>query len=300
MTQPTAWDPKTRGRLCILAAALLWSLSGAFVKSLPLDPYSIATFRSLSAGIFLAIVALPRGVRPSWSPIMAVMATAFTLMSYVFVRSMTQTTAANAIFLQYTAPVWMTLGSLLFLGERSDRRQWVVLGGSLAGVAVIVVGNLQSGGSHMAGIALGLLSGVTYAAVAICLRFLRGHDPIWMTTFNHLAAGLVLLFLGAASAAMGSGAGKIEFPSDPRTAATLIAFGTVQMALPYLLFAIGLRTVSPQEAGILTLTEPVLNPVWTYLAVGEIPSSATAIGGAILLTMLLARYLPGARAQREP
>lgn len=293
MTRSAAtWDPKTRGRFCILAAALLWSFSGAFVKSLPLDPYAIATFRSLSAGVFLAAIAFPRGVRPTWNPIMAVMVVAFTLMSYVFVKSMTETTAANAIFLQYTAPVWMTLGSLFLLGEKSDRRQWSVLAGSLAGVAVIVVGNLQAGGSQLVGIALGLLSGVTYATVAVALRYLRQHDPLWLTTLNHLAAGLILLGLGAVLAGAGS---QITFPVDPGTAVALIAFGIIQMGLPYLLFGIGLRTVSPQEAGILTLTEPVLNPVWTYLAVGEIPSAPTVVGGAILLAMLLLRYFPGAQ-----
>lgn len=296
MAPKTAFSQtKVFGRLCLLGAALLWSLSGAFVKSLDMDPHSVATYRSLSAGAFLGVIAVARGVRPSWNPIMAVMVAAFTVMNYVFIKSMTETTAANAIFLQYTAPAWMTLGSLLLLGETSDRRQWLVLSGSLLGIGVLIVGNLHAGASQLVGIGLGLFSGLTYAAVAISLRYLRHHDPLWLTIINHIGAGLILLTMGLMLEATSGPRGLLDFPREPRAAFGLILFGIVQMGLPYLLFGIGLRTISAQEAGILTLMEPVLNPVWTYLASGEIPSTGTIAGGAILVSMLLLRYFPKRR-----
>jgi drug/metabolite transporter (DMT)-like permease len=282
----------------ILAAAVLWSLSGLFVKSLQMPPAAVAMYRTLSAGVVLLLAAALFRSRITWSPAMLWMLAAFTVMNYVFVASMTYTTSANAIFLQYTAPVWMTLGSVVLLGESSDRRQWTVLAGSLVGVGVIVVGNLGAGGDHLLGIALGLVSGFMYAGVALSLRFLRNHDPLWLAALNHASAGLVLLGVNASLAWAGAAPwSNFAFPDDPRQGALLLAFGVVQMGVPYILFGMGMQRVSPQEAGVLTLVEPVLNPIWTALGAREIPSVATMAGGAILVSMLALRYAP--RARRE-
>ena len=281
------------GRLFIVSAALLWSTSGAFVKNLPLSPTTMAMYRALLAGIFLLALFVWRRGRPTFHPAMIGMMIAFASMNYVFIASMTFTTAANTIFLQYTAPFWMTLASVFILREQMDRRQFWAMAGTLIGVAVVVIGNRSASTGEQWGLILGLASGVFYAAVAVFLRFLRSHDPLWLTTINNLAAfaGLGIGQLLMISAGRG-GWNELAFPADPHQQLLLVLFGVVQMGIPYLLFGIGLRSVSPQEAGILTLVEPLMNPIWTYLSAGEVPSAPTLAGGGILLAALAVRYIP--------
>ena len=197
------------------------------------------------------------------------------------------TTAANVIFLQYTAPVWMFLMSIFLLKEPVDRRSLVALGFGAVGIVVIVGGGLNE---NPLGIGLALVAGITYGGIAVFLRALRQSDPYWLTVLNLGFSGAVLVPL------------LYFIPGAvPLTSLTisqfswLLVFGVVQMGIPYILFAKSLGHLTPQEAGILTLLEPALNPVCAYLAVGEMPSVATIIGGAIILCGLVSRYFPFSR-----
>jgi len=279
-----------RGRLCIALAAVLWSTSGAFVKLLsrdtalglntPLpDPLQLAFYRVLFAGLVLLPALRRRDI--SFRPVMVVMAVSFAVMNALFVSAMAQGSAANAILLQYTAPMWLYLASVWLLRESADRRSSQALVIGLIGIAVIVRGGWNEGQLPIVGIALG--SGVAYAGVLICLRVLRQASPRWLTVVNHLFGALALVPLLCLHA----------LPSlRPVQFGVLILFGAVQMALPYWLVSRGLRVVSPQEAGIITLLEPVLNPLWAYLVVGEVPPEATRAGGAFILAALVWRYWP--------
>lgn len=274
-----------RGRLLVAAAALLWSTSGVFVKNLDLPGGSIAMGRSLAAGVALAFVARLSGARVSFRPAMILMALAFMAMNYTFITSMTLTTAANTIFLQYTAPVWMALIGALWLREPVDRASALALVGAMIGIGVLIAGQGSFAEGDAMGIVLGLASGFFFALVTVCLRYLRSEDPLWLATVNHLAAGVILLTLGL------GGALDLRLPSSGQWT-TLALFGVCQMATPYVLYGMGLRTISPAEAGLLSMLEPVLNPIWTRLFAGEKPGSATVVGGAILLASITARYLP--------
>lgn len=299
MTAPSA----TQGRVCLALAALLWSLSGAFAKLLredtplhlnvpPVDPMSMAFWRVLFAGLALAPTLRPRDF--SFRGMMVVMVISFATMNALFVTAMAFGTAANAILLQYTAPMWMYLASVWWLGEPADRRSSVALGIGLAGIAVIVAGGYfdsppadTAAGNQLLIIVIALGSGITYAGVMICLRVLRDVSSRWLTVLNHLwgAAAVLPIILYM----------KLQTPTVPQLV-VLFLFGTIQMALPYWLVARSLRVVSPQEAGTITLLEPLLNPLWAYLVVGETPSVYTCAGGAFILGALAWRYWPtGAR-----
>ncbi len=158
----------------------------------------------------------------------------------------------------------------------------------MIGVAVIVLGGWGDNGKLVAaGIAVG--SGVAYAGVLIGLRVLRAASSRWLTIFNHLFAALAL----APSLAF-----FWKATPSPGQLVTLLLFGAVQMALPYWLVARGLRRVSSQEAGMLTLLEPLFNPLWAYLVYpqkSEIPSFYTLIGGVCILAALAWRYWPAGR-----
>jgi DME family drug/metabolite transporter len=275
---------------------MLWSTSGAFVKNFSLPGVTIAMYRSLAAGLALLLIVRVRRVSPTWQGMMIAMVATFAIMSAMFVVAVTKTTAANAILLQYTAPFWMLLASVLFLGEAVDRKSlWAVMG-AMIGIAILLAGQWHSEEDHRLGMLLGLGSGVTYAAIAIFLRMLRAHDPTWLAFLNHFGAG-VLMFVGiAAGIFAGAWSSDLLWPTPSAgELAMLTVFGVTQMAAPYVLFGMGLRSVSPQEAGILTLAEPLLNPLWTFLAAGETPSSWTVAGGSILMAMLLIRYIPRRR-----
>lgn len=286
-----------QGRLCVFAAALLWSLSGAFVKVLtqptalglgepPVPALIIAFYRTLFAGALLLLFVRRSDV--SFRPLMLVMVVSFATMNALFVSALSLGTAANAIILQYTAPVWMYVASVFLLGDPSDRRNTVALVIAMLGV-VVIVGDAwlspasEAASSEQAGIAalIALGSGVAYAGVVLCLRVLRGASSQWLTAQNHIFSALVLVPV-------------LWFEATPQwpQLICLIVYGTVALALPYWLVSRGLKVVSPLEVGTITLIEPVLNPLWAYLAAGDVPATSTYWGGALILAALLWRYVP--------
>lgn len=293
---PGFWSGPAAGRSCLALAAVLWSLSGAFTKLLTqptplhlhepqLSPLQIAFFRALFAGLVFLPTLRRADVR--WHLGLIPLASCFAAMNGLFVSALARGPAANAIILQYTAPLWLYLASIWLLREPAERRnaQALVLG--LAGIGLIAVGPLWSppeqglDPDQLPVIALALGSGLAYAGVLLCLRVLRGLPARWLTSWEHLCSAAALLpwVLG------------LPLPSG-RQLLLLLLFGTVQMALPYWLVARGLRAVSPQEAGLITLLEPLLNPLWAYLAspATEKITLPTLIGGSLILAGLLLRY----------
>lgn len=296
---PPAAPSLTRGRVCIAMAALLWSTSGAFTKLLtqptgwgldqpPVEPLSlgghqlpvqIAFYRALFAGLFLVPTLRPGQIR--FRPAMLWMGASFALMNALYISAQALGTVANAVLLQYTAPMWMYLACVWWLGEAPDRRNTVTLGLGMCGVAVIVAGGW--GGEQLTVVLLALGSGVACAAILLGLRVLRDLPSGWLTVWNHLwGAALLLPFVLALAA-----------PTLPQMA-LLVLFGSLQLGLPYYLMARGLRSVSPQEAGAITLLEPLLNPVWAYVVSPETeaPSVFTLVGGALIVGGLAWRYWP--------
>jgi drug/metabolite transporter (DMT)-like permease len=267
----------------VLGAAVLWSLSGAITKSIDLDGQTIAFYRGLFAGLVL-VPFVPRA-RRVFRPAMVPLGLVFGAMSGLFLGSMKATTAANAIYLQYTATFWVVPLGYVFLGERPDRRSMVGVVLAMLGIAVIVRYGHSGRGDEWKGIVLGLGSGVAYAGVVIGMRGFRGLDPVWLSAVNNLGGAVALL------AWMSATHGPPAIPTLPQAVA-LVAFGVIQMAIPYALFARGLREVGPAEAGLLALIEPILNPLWVVLVAHERPSLPTLAGGALLLAAVVVRYAP--------
>lgn len=291
MSAPAPTGPSlAEGRLCILLAAVLWSLGGALTKLLreptplglhlpPIDPLLIAAYRVLFAGLVLVPLLRPRDV--SFSPWMLFTVVAFALMNATYIGAISYGSAANAVLLQYTAPLWLYVIATACLGEKADVRGGVSLGLGLAGVAVLVAGGWRD--EQLAVVLLALASGVFFALILVGLRLLRDRSSVWVTVLNLLGGAAALVpFVW-----------HLPTPSWPQLA-TLVFFGGVQLGLPYLLMARGLRVVGTQEACTLTLLEPVLNPVWAYLASPgtEAPTVYTLLGGGCVLAALLYRYWP--------
>ncbi len=276
-------DSLVRGRTLVLVAALLWSLGGVLAKEIPLAGGPLAFYRSLVAGLVLWPLA-PRG-RRVFRPSMVPLGLIFGAMIGLYLASIKATTAANAIYLQCSAIFWTLPLSAVLLREKVDRRSVAGVAVALVGIALIVVKGRDGRPGEGMGIALGLASGITYAIVIVGLRMFRDLDAAWLASFVNLSgAGFLGLWLVATS-------GEITAPSL-QDWPLLIGFGVVQMGLPYVLFARGLRAVQAPEAALITLIEPALNPVWVWLRQGERPADATMIGGLILMVGVAVRFVP--------
>jgi drug/metabolite transporter, DME family len=282
-------SPHLTARLQLLAGAVLWSTGGFFIKEIDAGATSITFFRCLFAGLLLAPVVagrhFPRG------PDIIVSIVLFALLLGLYVGATKETTAANAIFLQYTAPLYVIAFAPALLRERLRSRDVLPFAICLGGIAVLFIGN--SGSGDVPGLLLGAGSGFFYGLFLIWLRRISYADPIAITFANCM--GVAVLFSFA----------LLKRDVDAEDLVLLFIMGAVQFALPYLLFTRGLREVESAEASLLALVEPVLNPVWVALFYGEEPTVATVVGGAIIIAGLAVRYSiirqsPQAEATAEP
>lgn len=264
------------GIAALLAAALLWSLNGPLIKLLDREqvhPATIACYRSL-LGAFVFVPWAWRGRRSlrqvHWGwPVAGVLT--FTLMTASFVYANTLTFAANAILLQYTSPIWVFLLSPLLLKERPGWTDGLALLVALAGTGIIFAGNPRG---HLAGLAAGLVAGLGYGALTVVLRGLRNVHPAMVVAVNALGSGLLLL---PAAALWG------QLLLTPYQITLMLLLALVQFTLPYLLFSWALQRVEAHRAALLLLIEAVLNPLWTFLVVGEVPPPGTLVGGPLIL-----------------
>jgi drug/metabolite transporter (DMT)-like permease len=200
-------------------------------------------------------------------------------MNVTYLVSLTNTTAANAIWLQAMAPLWVFLFSISLFRERVARRDLIPLVFGCLGVGTILAFEIR--GQAQFGVVCGLASGVTFALVLMFMRKLRSEDAAWLVALNHAVAALALLpwivYLGL-------------WPSLGQLA-VLAAFGALQMGIPYTFMLRGLRSIGTQEAAAIILIEPVLNPVWVFLFGLETPAWWTLVGASLILVGLLFRYV---------
>ncbi len=267
------------GRLFIAAAALLWSSGGLAIKLLPLPAVGVVFWRSLLAAVFLILVFRPsreRWRRASWTT-----AFIYAAMILSFVSATKMTTAANAIFLQYTAPVYVLLFAPLLLKEPFLRADAVTLAVSLAGMSLFFVGKLGAG--TLEGNLVGVLSGVFFGGVILFLRRDTSRDAMASVLLGNLVAAALALPFAWGHLAL-----------DAKGAALVLFLGVVQMGISYIFFVKGLSAVTAAEASLIGMLEPVLNPIWVFIGVGERPTGWAVLGGAVVLCAVAGRTVWGA------
>lgn len=244
----------------------------------------LAFWRALFAGLLL----IPAVRRPRFRPLMAPLVLCFAGMNVSYLSAMTLGTAANAIWLQNTAPLWVMMFGALALREPFTRKQAVSTVLLVIGLLIILIPGLQ--GERPMGVILGLVAGGFYAAVVLLLRALRDEDGAWLVVLNHLGATVIIApFLFAQT---------FVWPSAPQFG-TLVLFGFFQMGLAYYCFSRGLRSVRGGDAALIALVEPLLVPVWAFAVAGEVPSKTTALGAGAILLGLLYQVLASARFGRR-
>jgi DME family drug/metabolite transporter len=263
-----------KGALQIAAAAVLWSTGGLAIKELDLPPLTIVFHRAWIATIVLFLLLRPRRTRIT--PTLGASVFVYSGMVISFVIATKWTTAANAIFLQNSGIVWVLLFSPLIARDAIRGRDVAAASACLAGMTLFFVGRLSTQG--MAGNGVALVSGGFYAATVLLLRRQRGSASEW-TAIGGNALGAVAAFAATSR----------PFAVTIHEFAILAFLGVVQIGCAYALFVKGLEAVTAAEASIVSLLEPVLNPIWVFLGMGERPTTWAIAGGAIVVAAIVWR-----------
>jgi drug/metabolite transporter (DMT)-like permease len=278
-------EHRLAGQGAILLCAILWSTSGLFIRLVDCHPMVIAGSRSFFAVLFLLALRLFFPFRKNTvnskavilrtlikdAPALGAYGLGYASSMILFVIANKLTASANAIMLQYTAPVWAALLGWIFLRERPRSEHWAAM--ALVGLGMFFVfrGGIAAG--SFLGDILALVSGVLFAANPVLLRAREDLNPTDIMLYSHITCALVstpFFFL---------------YPPTPTAKyfLSVIYMGIFQLGMASALFAYGIRRISAVQAMLTATIEPVLNPVWVLLALGEKPALSVIIGGGIII-----------------
>jgi len=280
---------RQKGTLFIIGAALLWSSGGIGIKAVPDSALKVAFYRSLfAANGLLVLLGRDTWGRRRWKSTPGFLAA---IVSYAaclttFVVATKWTTAANAIFLQYAGAIWVLVLSPIVLHEPMRRRDVIAIATALAGMALFFVGKFETRG--MAGNAMALLSSIFFAALILALR--REHDAAEssVTWGNVFTAAVLFPFVAN------------DLHLTMKSFLVLAGLGVFQIAMAYMLFVRGLKYVTATQASLTGMLEPVANPIWVLLFLGETPSLFAVTGGIVVLAAIGWHTLAGQPATEMP
>ncbi len=274
--------------LFVLAAAVLWSTGGLFIKWTSLSGLELSFGRSLLAAITVAIFTRHEGF--GLNKVTALASVLYAALLLLFVLATKETTAANAIFLQYTAPVYLLILEPLIYKEKFRKRDLIVVTVCVIGMSLFFVGKLRP--QDVTGNLLALASGFCFACYFLLLRHSTSRS---VNRASSVIYGNLLLVLVAAPAGL-----RAVPQMNVHDALSVLYLGVVQIGLAYTLFTVAMaRGVRSLDAGIVGYVEPVLNPVWVYLVLGERPSSWALVGGAIIVIAVVCHTLMEAKQGRR-
>ena len=271
----------------MLAAALLWSTGGLFIKWTTLSGLELSFGRSLFAAITVALFTRHEGF--GINRLTAVASVLYAALLLLFVLATKQTTAANAIFLQYTAPVYLLILEPLVYKEKFRSRDLITVLVCLAGMTLFFVGKLRP--QDVTGNLLALASGLCFALYVLLLRHAKART---VNRASSVIYGSLLLVIFTAPA------GLAAIPRLTHHDVLVVLYlGVVQIGLAYTLFTVAMaRGVRSLDAGIVGYIEPVLNPIWVFLVLGEKPSGWALLGGVIIIVAVVSHMLLDARETR--
>ena len=278
-------------RLQVLAAAAIFSTGGAAIKAASVSGWQVAALRSGIAA--LALLLLLPGARRGWGwrPLLVGVAHAATMILFVLANKLT--TSANTIFLQSTAPLWVVLLSPLLLGERVRARDLGLMAVMAGGMGLFFLGvetPRATAPDPVTGNVLAALSGVSWAFTIVGLRWMGRTES---GNGSGTAAAVVFGNVFACLACLPAALPLVSLSS--RDWIILGFLGVVQIGFAYALLTFAFRHVPALEVSLLVLAEPVLNPIWSWLAHGERPGPWSLAGGAVILAATLVQALRSRR-----
>lgn len=268
-------EKRSKAIIYLTLTAILWSLGGVLIKSVKWNPIAIAGARSaISSLVILAYIRKPKF---TWS-LDQILATIFYAGTVIlFVTANKLTTAANAILLQYGAPIYVAILGSIILKEKTTLADWITIGLVIFGMFLFFLDELKPG--NLFGNIIAILSGVAFALYIIFMRKQKDESPIESTFLGNILTAIIGL--------------PFILSSSPETRSSwigIVLLGTVQLGLSYILYSIAIKDVTALEAILIPVIEPILNPIWVFLAMGEAPSKFAFIGGTIILLSVTLRY----------
>lgn len=259
----------------LVFTGLLWSTGGLLIKNVNSNPFAISGVRSAIAAlvIFMSI----KKPKFTWSPVQLASAFTYAATVILFVSANKMTTAANAILLQSTAPIYVALLSAWILKEKVRPLDWITIFVVFSGMALFFFDRIGLEG--MTGNVLAALSGVTFALLNVFMRLQKDSSPVESILLgNILTAAIGLPFLLGAV-------------PDAKGWSSLIVLGVAQLGLSYILYSKAIKHSTALEAILILMIEPILNPVWVFLFIGEVPGKLPIIGGVIVVGAVTTRFV---------
>jgi len=268
----------------VLLAVLLWSTGGVFIKLTTLDAFAVNAGRSLFAAITVAVFTYKKGLKLNNFTLLTAFLYAGTLTCFVYANK--NTTAANAIFLQYTAPIYILILAPFILKEKFRVADLITVVICLAGMSLFFL-EPQTGENKLAanvfwGNVAALVSGLFFGLYFILLRHprsLENKNPALSVFYGNIL--IVLLMIPLIS-------NNPPAQINSNDILAILFLGIFQIGIAYVLFTNGIAGgVRSLDASIVGFVEPLLNPIWVFLVIGERPSIWAIIGGAIIIAAVV-------------
>lgn len=273
----------------VLLAVLLWSTGGLFIKLTTLDSFSVNCGRSLFAAIVVAVFTYKKGLRLDAFTLFSSFLYAGTLSCFVYATK--NTTAANAIFLQYTAPIYILILAPFVLKEKFRFSDLFTVVLCIGGMTLFFVDgrDTSTAPNVFAGNIVALISGVFFGLYILFLRHPKSlrHNPAVSVFYGNILVVLIMVpFIWSNPPAAVSGVDL----------AALLFLGVFQIGLSYILFTTGMAAgVRSMDASIIGFIEPLFNPFWVFLFLGETPSAIAVVGGAVIVLTVALHTLRNTR-----
>jgi drug/metabolite transporter (DMT)-like permease len=264
---------KLKAIFFILIAATLLSTGGLLLKLVDLPSMTIAGSRAIISTIVVWLYV--KKPKFTFSKAQVSGAVCYSIMVIGFIVANKLTTAANAIVLQYSAPIWVAILGVWILKEKIRWYDLVAILFVAIGMLLFFIDDVEGG--NLAGNIIAVLSGVALAGVTISLRFQKNESPVETTLLGHILTAIVGLpfIFGVAFTSM--------------DIIGVLLLGTFQLGIAYIFYSIAIKHLTALEAILIMFLEPILNPIWVFIVVGERPSALSMVGGLIVLMTIVFR-----------
>ncbi|MEM3373475.1 MAG: EamA family transporter [Candidatus Anstonellales archaeon] len=265
-----------KGLIAIIIAALLWSTGGLFIKLISLDAFQLSFYRSIFSALTFAVLFRKKVFVLNFPVVLNGLFYAGILILFVMATKLT--TAANAIFLQYTAPIYVLIFEPILLKTKLRRINVISVIVSFLGMTLFFVGEISP--SHFEGNLIALLSGICFAAFLLGIRKSDENYRVPAIFWGNIFIP-ILCFSSVYP----------DFNIDLKNFLMVAYLGIFQIGLAYAVFTYSIKRIEGIEAALIAMIEPVMNPIWVYFGYGEKPSPFAILGGLIILSTIAIRTI---------